>query len=369
MAEAAPASPSRTRLGPGDLRPGRDRARPAGAGWRAFVASLVPLYFGRVAALVIENRDITTDRAEESVERQAREFERLKPYLLDRWGAPARGPTAESRAAAAEPDRHPGGEPRHRGGADPARCRPARPAGRRAHRARDRRGARGDAALRGRDRGPARPAAAPAGPRLRARGHADPPDRPDRAARRRGDRRGRGGARGRPHRVRLGRQGARRAARRRPDLPFSATIDEVLRESPCDIAVVKQRGVSDLKRVVVPVRGGPHAELALHVADAIANATTRPWPCSTSCRRDHARRPGPGRARPRVVRAAARRRQGRHARRARPRTSAAILREADRSDIVVMGAAAPTGADGTTRTCSGRCPRRSPPARRRPWSS
>ena len=34
--------------------------------------------------------------------------------------------------------------------------------------------------------------------------------------------------------------------------PFSATIDEVLRESPCDIAVVKQRGVRDLKRVVVP---------------------------------------------------------------------------------------------------------------------
>ena len=28
--------------------------------------------------------------------------------------------------------------------------------------------------------------------------------------------------------------------------PFSATIEEVLRESPCDIAVVKQRGVRDL---------------------------------------------------------------------------------------------------------------------------
>src|SRR6266576_6112015 len=52
--------------------------------------------------------------------------------------------------------------------------------------------------------------------------------------------------------------------------PFSATIDEVLRESPCDIAVVKQRGVRDLKRVVVPVRGGPHAELALQVGGAIA---------------------------------------------------------------------------------------------------
>src|SRR6185369_6051504 len=52
--------------------------------------------------------------------------------------------------------------------------------------------------------------------------------------------------------------------------PFSATIDEVLRESPCDIAVVKQRGVRDIRRIVVPVRGGPHAELALHVAGALA---------------------------------------------------------------------------------------------------
>ncbi|HEX2626749.1 MAG TPA: universal stress protein, partial [Candidatus Limnocylindrales bacterium] len=52
--------------------------------------------------------------------------------------------------------------------------------------------------------------------------------------------------------------------------PFSATIDEVLRQLPCDIAVVKQRGVRDIRRIVVPVRGGPHAELALHVAGALA---------------------------------------------------------------------------------------------------
>jgi glucosylglycerate synthase len=51
----------------------------------AFVAALVPVYFGRVASSVIENRDRTTERAEESIERQAREFERLKPYLINRW--------------------------------------------------------------------------------------------------------------------------------------------------------------------------------------------------------------------------------------------------------------------------------------------
>jgi hypothetical protein len=55
----------------------------------AFVAALVPVYFGRVASGVIENRQFTTERAEDSVERQAREFERLKPYLMDRWNGPA----------------------------------------------------------------------------------------------------------------------------------------------------------------------------------------------------------------------------------------------------------------------------------------
>ena len=68
------------------------------------------------------------------------------------------------------------------------------------------------------------------------------------------------------------------ARRRRPAanparvLPyvFSPTIDEVARTSPCDIAVVKQRGLGSIRRVLVPVRGGPHAELALQFADAIA---------------------------------------------------------------------------------------------------
>jgi hypothetical protein len=49
------------------------------------VAALVPVYFGRVGSFVIENRHLTTDQAEERVERQAREFELLKPYLVERW--------------------------------------------------------------------------------------------------------------------------------------------------------------------------------------------------------------------------------------------------------------------------------------------
>src|SRR5207245_5370962 len=65
------------------------------------VAALVPIYFGRVGSLVIETRHLTTDQAEERVERQAREFELLKPYLVERWGA-ASG-AAEATAALEAP--------------------------------------------------------------------------------------------------------------------------------------------------------------------------------------------------------------------------------------------------------------------------
>ena len=53
---------------------------------------------------------------------------------------------------------------------------------------------------------------------------------------------------------------------------FSPTIDEVIRERPCDIAVVKQRGIGEVKRIVAPVRGGPHADLAMRYATALKEA-------------------------------------------------------------------------------------------------
>ncbi|HYN63367.1 MAG TPA: glucosyl-3-phosphoglycerate synthase [Candidatus Limnocylindrales bacterium] len=63
---------------------------------------------------------------------------------------------------------------------------------------------------------------------------------------------------------------ARAEAERGPDSRsapvFSPTIDAVVRESPCDIAVVKQRGVEQVRSILVPVRGGPHAELAMRLA-------------------------------------------------------------------------------------------------------
>ena len=66
-------------------------ARRAQTPVETLVAALVPIYFGRVASFVIENRNVSTDQAEERVERQAREFELLKPYLVDRWQAAERG--------------------------------------------------------------------------------------------------------------------------------------------------------------------------------------------------------------------------------------------------------------------------------------
>ena len=131
--------------------------------------------------------------------------------------------------------------------------------------------------------------------------------------------------------------------------PFSATIDEVIRDSPCDIAVVKQRGVRDLKRVVVPVRGGPHAELALRVGAQIAKRH------DATLAALHVVPPGITLA----VRAQAERALTAFVRqhvdgkvetlvREASNVRAAILREADHSDIVVMGAAAPAATDGTT---------------------
>ncbi|HLX34294.1 MAG TPA: glucosyl-3-phosphoglycerate synthase [Candidatus Limnocylindrales bacterium] len=131
--------------------------------------------------------------------------------------------------------------------------------------------------------------------------------------------------------------------------PFSSTIDEVLRESPCDIAVVKQRGAREFNRVVVPIRGGPHAELALRFGDAIARRHEATLVAlhivppgitlAVRAQAEHAlnafvRQHVGGRAET-LVREAS-------------NVRAAILREAEKSDIVVMGAAAPTSSDGNT---------------------
>ncbi len=128
---------------------------------------------------------------------------------------------------------------------------------------------------------------------------------------------------------------------------FSSTIDAVVRQSPCDIAVVKQRGIEQVNSILVPVRGGPHAELAVRVARDLAQrfdaqvvvmhvvpngigerACARQQEALDRFIKEHGgRRRASG-----LVREAASVRQ-------------AIIREASHHDLVVMGAsAAPTNA-------------------------
>lgn len=140
--------------------------------------------------------------------------------------------------------------------------------------------------------------------------------------------------------------GGRPAGRRGGTDPvFSPTIDAVVREPPCDIAVVKQRPLGEVKRILVPVRGGPHAELALGFADALARRHMARIICL------HVIPPGVTSS----VRAQAEQALAtflkQHARghadgllREAPNVRNAILSEAERADIVIMGAsAAPEG--------------------------
>ena len=123
---------------------------------------------------------------------------------------------------------------------------------------------------------------------------------------------------------------------------FSPTIDAVVRESPCDIAVVKQRGVGQVRSILVPVRGGPHAELAMRVSRDLGKRfgasvmVLHVVPNEISQRALHrqqvaldrfvADHGGERRVTGKLVAAASVRR--------------AIIREAARHDLVVMGASA-----------------------------
>ncbi|HLA15951.1 MAG TPA: glucosyl-3-phosphoglycerate synthase [Candidatus Limnocylindrales bacterium] len=142
--------------------------------------------------------------------------------------------------------------------------------------------------------------------------------------------------------------GGRSAGRESGQTTLSPTIDEVVNEAPCDIAVVKQRGATKVERVLVPVRGGPHAELALRFADTLARHHGAELivlhlvpPGITLAIRAQAERAlgtfikhgAGGRGTP-LLREAANVRN-------------AILREAENADVVVMGASASAhGGDG-----------------------
>ncbi|HYI22968.1 MAG TPA: glucosyl-3-phosphoglycerate synthase [Candidatus Limnocylindrales bacterium] len=139
-----------------------------------------------------------------------------------------------------------------------------------------------------------------------------------------------------------GRPGGKKGA----ESVFSPTIDEVVRDAPCNIAVVKQRGVKDVKRILTPVRGGPHAELAL----AYASALGRYFEASVDVMHVVPPDISP------VVRAQAERALANFVTHhagdpARPllveglNVGSAIIREAEEAQLVVMGAAAMSATD------------------------
>ena len=49
------------------------------------IQALAPLFRGRMFTFLVENRDSSAERVEDSVESLCRDFERLKPYLLELW--------------------------------------------------------------------------------------------------------------------------------------------------------------------------------------------------------------------------------------------------------------------------------------------
>ncbi len=136
----------------------------------------------------------------------------------------------------------------------------------------------------------------------------------------------------------------------RPDAGdlFSPTIDEVLRDAPCDIAVVKQRGMTEVHRILVPVRGGPHADLALRFASALGRGL------DAEVEAVHVVGPDLDpllRAQTERALATLVRQQGGEGPRARivegADVGAAILAEAANSELVVMGASALADMDGS----------------------
>jgi glucosylglycerate synthase len=55
--------------------------------------ALTPLYLGRTASFVHTTQGLTSTEAEHKVEALCDTFERMKPYLVERWQPPAPGPT------------------------------------------------------------------------------------------------------------------------------------------------------------------------------------------------------------------------------------------------------------------------------------
>jgi nucleotide-binding universal stress UspA family protein len=133
------------------------------------------------------------------------------------------------------------------------------------------------------------------------------------------------------------------------DSVLGTTIDEAVRNAPCDIAIAKGVSVQAAKRILVPIRGGPHAALAFKLATGLADRVDG---IVTALRIE--RPPGPGEPDEGTIASRERDREEFEAVLATaPRPERvrevvveassvvdAILRQAETHQVVVMGAAA-----------------------------
>lgn len=75
--------------GKGTRHRGTEATRQRGLDKNAVIDSMTPLYYGCTAGLVVESQGMDSDTFErEVIQAQARAFEALKPYLIERWERP-----------------------------------------------------------------------------------------------------------------------------------------------------------------------------------------------------------------------------------------------------------------------------------------
>ncbi|MBV9282095.1 MAG: glucosyl-3-phosphoglycerate synthase, partial [Chloroflexi bacterium] len=120
----------------------------------------------------------------------------------------------------------------------------------------------------------------------------------------------------------------------------AGAIERLVAAPPCDLAMVKQGGTTKIESVLVPARGGPHALLALTLAEAVAAdndavLTLLHIQLPSTNKRQQAKEDNFFAE----VRARVRYANVRHLQIAAESVEAALLEYGARSDLVIMGAA------------------------------
>lgn len=129
---------------------------------------------------------------------------------------------------------------------------------------------------------------------------------------------------------------------RTPDHFFGRTIDEIMANPPCDVAVVKLEALPERPSILVAVRGGPYASLALRLASSLADSLDGTVTVLHAVPQWHIDEQSAARERPfrDLMRQLAGMARGYRVVTARGDPQQAIVNEANRHDLVVLGATA-----------------------------